>query len=365
MLWRTSLSRISDLSLNTLPPPLQWFFLIVLAGAAGQLFAFWRVPGALFLGPMLVSIGFGVSGATVRINRRLFQLGQGCVGVLIAHAISLSVLEVALRSWHVMLLATVVTVLLSAVVSMAVVRFGGISPSTAAWGTSPGAASAMVGMAEDAGADSRVVATMQYVRVVCVVMLGALVSRMLGVGGGGSAAHSTDLALHSLNLLDFAKTMAVLVIGVVLGSRLPAGALLVPVVLGGALQLSGVLQITVPDWLFAVAYGAIGGYIGLRFDRETVNYVWRRLPAMIGASLLMIALCAISAWWIARLLGKDFLSVYLATSPGGLDTMAIIAIDTHSDVGFVLAMQTLRLFCVILTGSYLARQIIRFSTRTA
>ncbi|WP_163029294.1 AbrB family transcriptional regulator, partial [Pseudomonas viridiflava] len=45
--------------------------------------------------------------------------------------------------------------------------------------------------------------------------------------------------------------------------------------------------------------------------------------------------------------------------------MAIIAIDTHADVGFVLAMQALRLFGVILTGSFLARQIIRLTDKSA
>ncbi|MCY1458133.1 membrane protein AbrB duplication [compost metagenome] len=71
-----------------------------------------------------------------------------------------------------------------------------------------------------------------------------------------------------------------------------------------------------------------------------------------------------SAWLLAALLDKDFLSVYLATSPGGLDTMAIIAVDTHSDVGLVLAMQTLRLFAVIITGAFLARLVIRFAGRS-
>jgi len=60
-------------------------------------------------------------------------------------------------------------------------------------------------------------------------------------------------------------------------------------------------------------------------------------------------------------MGTDFLSMYLATSPGGLDAMAIIAVETHADVGLVLAMQTLRLFGVILTGAFCARQIIRLT----
>lgn len=357
------MSRASRLSLPALPPLAQWLALILLAGSAGYLLKILNMPAALFLGPMLVSIGFGVAGATIRMPKPLFQLGQGTVGVLIAHAMSVSVLLTALASWHIMLFATLLTVLLSAAVGLFLVRFAGIPSNTAAWGTSPGAASAMVAMSEDYGADSRIVATMQYVRVVCVVMVGALVSRFLGAPSSGAELHSSDAVVQSLSLIDLGLSLAVIGIGVWLGSRMPAGALLVPLLLGGALQLSGVLQITIPGWLLPLGYGAIGCYVGLRFDRPTVQYVWRRLPMMLLASMLLILLCALSAWLIAALLDKDYLSVYLATSPGGLDTMAIIAIDTHADVGFVLAMQTLRLFGVILTGSFLAKQIIRFSDR--
>ncbi|MEQ4254537.1 AbrB family transcriptional regulator [Pseudomonas syringae] len=357
------MSNASRFSLSSLSPLTQWAGLILMAGIAGQLLKLFDMPAAMFLGPMLVAIGFGVSGASIRMPKRAFQLGQGTVGVLIAHAMSVSVLLTALHSWHVMLLATILTVVLSAAVGLVLVRFAGIPSNTAAWGTSPGAASAMVAMSEDYGADSRIVATMQYVRVVCVVTIGALVSHFIGAPDSAAALHASAAVLPSLNLVDLALSLAVIAAGVTLGSRLPAGALLVPLMLGGALQLSGVMQITVPAWLLPIAYGAIGCYVGLRFDRPTVQYVWRRLPMMILASLLLIVLCAVSAWLIAVMLGKDYLSVYLATSPGGLDTMAIIAIDTHADVGFVLAMQTLRLFGVILTGSFLARQIIRLTDK--
>ncbi|MGN2413349.1 AbrB family transcriptional regulator [Pseudomonas syringae] len=355
------MSQAARVSISTLPPLAQWAGLILMAGTAGHLLKLFNMPAAMFLGPMLVAIGFGVSGATIRMHKRIFQLGQGTVGVLIAHAMSASVLLTALQSWPVMLLATVLTVVLSAAVGLVLVRFAGIPSNTAAWGTSPGAASAMVAMSEDYGADSRIVATMQYVRVVCVVTIGALVSHL--IGASGTEAHQSAAVVNSLSLPDLGMSLAVIVVGVVLGSRLPAGALLVPLLLGGALQLSGVLQITIPDWLLPIGYGAIGCYVGLRFDQPTVRYVWRRLPMMILASLLLIVLCALSAWLIAVMMGKDYLSVYLATSPGGLDTMAIIAIDTHADVGFVLAMQTLRLFGVILTGSFLARQIIRWTDK--
>ncbi|MCF5412805.1 AbrB family transcriptional regulator, partial [Pseudomonas syringae] len=252
------MSNASRFSLSSLSPLTQWAGLILMAGIAGQLLKLFDMPAAMFLGPMLVAIGFGVSGASIRMPKRAFQLGQGTVGVLIAHAMSVSVLLTALHSWHVMLLATILTVVLSAAVGLVLVRFAGIPSNTAAWGTSPGAASAMVAMSEDYGADSRIVATMQYVRVVCVVTIGALVSHFIGIPDSAAALHSSAAALPSLNVVDLALSLAVIVAGVAVGSRLPAGALLVPLMLGGALQLSGVMQITVPAWLLPIAYGAIG-----------------------------------------------------------------------------------------------------------
>lgn len=341
----------------------RWLMLILSAGSAGQILHALSVPAGLFLGPMLVAIVFGVSGANLSLHRQVFRFGQGCVGLLVAHSVTWAVLVSLAQAWPLMLFATLVTVVLSALVGLGTVRFGGIPGSTAAWGTAPGAASAMVSMAEEYGADSRVVATMQYVRVVCVVMVGSLVSHALGASVGDGLAASVAPLVAAPDLGNMALSLGVIVLGIVLGNRMPAGALLAPLLLGGALQLGGVLVIEMPEWLLAFAYGAIGCYIGLRFDRQTMGYVWKRLPAMIAGALVLILLCAGCAWVLARIAGTDFLSMYLATSPGGLDAMAIIAVETHADVGLVLAMQTLRLFGVILTGAFCARQIIRLTQR--
>ena len=57
----------------------------------------------------------------------------------------------------------------------------------------------------------------------------------------------------------------------------------------------------------------------------------------------------------------DSLTAYLATTPGGLDSVILLAMgsDTHTDVPFVVAAQTLRLFLVILTGPLVAKWICR------
>ena len=55
------------------------------------------------------------------------------------------------------------------------------------------------------------------------------------------------------------------------------------------------------------------------------------------------------------------LTAYLATTPGGLDSVVIIAMNTHADMPFVMAAQTLRLIVVILAGPQIAKLICRFA----
>ena len=348
----------------SLPMPvlLQWLCVVCSAGAAGQLLHYLHVPAGLFLGPMLAGIACGLLGVGVRIPRQAFRFGQGCVGLLVAHAMTWPVVRMLVQGWYQLLGITALTLAMSVLVGLGVVRFSGLPRATVVWGTAPGAASAMVALSEEYGADARVVATMQYLRVVCVVMVGAVVSHFLG-------AHAPASGVATLppfgSLADAALSLGVIAVGLAAGTRLPAGALLVPLLLGSGLQLSGALTIDLPPAVFSLGYGLIGCYIGLRFDRRTIAHVWRQMPAMILSVIALIVLCAACAWCLANVMGIDFLSMYLATSPGGLDAMAILAVETQADTGFVLASQTLRLFSVVLISMVMARRTLRVTPAVA
>lgn len=341
----------------------QWLYFIGLALVSGWLLELASIPAALLLGPMLSGIAIGISGAQIRMPKICFNYSQALVGCLIAHAVSINVLLEVLQEWQVMLLATLVTMLLSVVVGILSVRFGGLPGSTAAWGTSPGGASAMVAMAEDYGADTRVVATMQYIRVICVVLMAALVSHYLAK----PEPQALTMVDHVLKIEDplisinLMKTSLILIVGIGLGRFMPAGYLLVPMLLGGLGQLVGWVNVVLPHGALMIAYGIMGGYIGLRFDKQTLRYVLYAMPVMVSTSMLLIVLCGLSAFAVTWWLGVDYLSAYLATSPGGLDSLSIVAIDVHADVGLVVAMQTLRLFAVILAGPPLTKFIASFA----
>ena len=72
---------------------------------------------------------------------------------------------------------------------------------------------------------------------------------------------------------------------------------------------------------------------------------------------VMRAMCAALPPFMASPAGIDPLTAYLATSPGGADSIAIIAASTDVDVSFVMAMQTVRLLVVLFAAPYITKII--------
>jgi uncharacterized membrane protein AbrB (regulator of aidB expression) len=60
-------------------------------------------------------------------------------------------------------------------------------------------------------------------------------------------------------------------------------------------------------------------------------------------------------------MGVDPLTAYLATSPGGMDSVAIIAAASDTvNVSFVMALQTARFLFVLVLGPAIARLVARW-----
>lgn len=322
-------------------------------------------PAAFLVGAMLAAILFGLfSSNKVKVPRPIFICVQALLGCAVARAITSSFLDSIGRNGFVILLVVLATILAGAIVGWFLVRYGALPGTTAAWGSSPGGASAMVAMAEDYGADARLVAFMQYLRVVMVVLTATLVSTyLLGAKSGASSQSASLSALFSATpLIPTLQTLAIALVGGVVGkwSRIPSGALLISMLLGGVLHAVGV-DIVLPAWLLALANIALGWYVGLGFDRSILRYVFKAIPQLLFSTFLLIGLCALSSWLLTRFIGLDPLTAFLATSPGGLDSVIVIALGNNVDFSFVVAVQTMRLFMVLLVGPYIAKWLCRFA----
>jgi len=342
-----------------------WAALVLVSGLVAGLLAWAAFPAAVLLGPMLAAMAFALGGAPLEIPRWSFSAAQAVVGCLVAVTVTPATLAALGQQWLPMLVTIVHIIVSGALVGLALVLWGTMPGSTAAWGASPGGAAAMSIMAESYGADMRMVAFMQYLRMFVVVLTASGVSRLvLGHAVEPAAGRVLSLGLDA-PVLPLALTGLVIAAGLLLASRLrvPAGAMLLPMLLAAALSAGGLLRITLPAWLLWTTYACLGWYIGMRFTRSTVRHALRAIPQLLLATFLLMALCGLAAWMLTAWLGVDPLSAYLATSPGGLDSVVVIAAGSGCDVPFVMAQQTLRLFAVVLIGPLVARLLCRFDAR--
>jgi uncharacterized protein len=254
------------------------------------------------------------------------------------------------------------TLLGAAGIGWLISRTGLIPGATAVYGTSPGAAGAMVLLGEAEGADPRLVAFMQYSRVLLVAVAAALVARFWAHVGSAHTPGAPWLSPVHWSNLGLVLLLALLGQQIARLLRLQAWALLGPMILLSALHAAGWLSIDLPRWLLAAAYAVLGCRIGLSFTRDALLHAGRALPVIIAASLSLMGLCAALAWCLTRLAHTDPLTAYLATSPGGLDSIAIIAASTPQvDVAFVLALQSVRLVFVIVLAPVITRLVVRHS----
>ena len=337
----------------------RWLLLVAASLPLAWLLRRQGLPAAFLLGPMLCGIAASLLGARLVLPRKGFLAAQALIGCAVAESISASIVVMIVRDWPVMCLVVASTIAAGAVVGWTLVKFRTLPGTTAAWGLIPGGASAMVAMAEEYGADARLVALMQYLRMLIVVLTASTVAHLLLGSGAAAAPAATAPAFAFGSWPAVLATLAVALAGALLAHvlRLPAGTILVPIVLGGILHATGVLSVRQPFWMQAGASALLGWYVGLNFNRGILMHALRLLPRLVFSALCLIALCALSAWLLVALLGIDPLTAYLSTSPGGLDSMILIAMGSRSDVPFVVAVQTLRLFVVILVGPTIARWI--------
>ena len=317
-----------------------------------------RLPAAPLLGPMAAAILFSARGADVPVPRTIFALAQGVVGVMIAANMPVSVLPEVARDWPIFALGVFSTVVASNTLGFMLARTGALPGTTAIWGSAPGAATAMTLMSEAYGADLRLVAFMQYTRVVACAVASTLVARLVGSAGQGTALPEAAVPA-GIAPLFLAAALAAGASLLALRLRLSGGMLLMPLAAGLAVKLGLGLDLYVPAGVQAVSYAIIGLVVGMRFSPDVLRHAARLLPRVLGSILLLIAISAGFALVISRLTGIDPLSAYLATSPGGADTVAIIASSSKVDLPFVMAMQVARFLVVLVAGPFLARFLSR------
>ena len=283
------------------------------------------------------------------------------VGVTIGVLVDPGTLRAVGVRWLPVLLVVLGTLVISLVAGWLMRLQRGIGPVTGALAMIAGGAEGVTAMARELAADHRMVAVLQYLRVLLIV---AFMPVVASSAYGASASGSGGLAQSggpgwAVGLLF---TAACGVVGLVLGRlvRIPVPTLLGPMIVAAAADLGGLSQgAVVPGGATSLAFLVIGLQVGLNFTRESLRTIGRALPLALVIILGLIAACAGMGLLLAQVTDASALDAYLATTPGGLTAVLAVASDSGADATFVLAVQVVRLFAMVFSAPLIGRWLRR------
>ncbi|MGY1746150.1 AbrB family transcriptional regulator [Blastococcus sp. SYSU D00695] len=316
------------------------------------------LPSAALFGGLLAGLVRGLAGhRRLELPRPVTLAGQATLGVSIGSLVDVDTLAALGADWLPVLLVVLGTLALSLVAGVLLRLVPGISPVTGAFAMIAGGAAGITAMARDLGADDRMVAVLQYLRVLLIVLLMPLAATAVYGAAPGSGTAPADTGGPGWPA-GLALTLGCSVGGVLLARllRIPVPALLGPLLVTAALDLSGLSGgAQVPPLLAAAAFVVIGLTVGLNLDRAGLRTIGRALPPALAMIVGLIVASAGLGVALAAATGASQLDAYLATTPGGLYAALATATDGGADATFVLAVQVLRLFVMLGTAPLVAR----------
>lgn len=319
------------------------------------------LPSAAMLVGLVVGLVHAVkSTVTLRVDRRVDIGAQSVTGAAVGTYVSVETLSGLGGSWLPVLVITIATLVLTFLAGILLARIADVEPATAAFGMIAGGAAGIVTIASDLGADDRMVAVMQYLRVLLILALTPVLAALLFAEGdhqglAGPVVPEVDL-LPGLLFIAVSGPP-----GIWLARRLRfiAPNFFGPLLIGAALTLAGApFAGAPPDALPFIAFAVIGVKVGLDFTLETLRRARDILPAVLGVIVLMLAACAALGVVLAPLAGVSTLDGYLATTPGVLQVVVATALGMKANTTFIVAAQVVRLLMMLLAAPLVAKRLL-------
>lgn len=311
------------------------------------------VPAAWLMAGLAVGLAVALlPGRPLELPPSASLAAQAVIGAALGAGASPAVLADVSRELPVIAAVALGTLGLSVVTGVLVARVSSLDRPTAVLGALAGAADGVVSASHEARVDVRLVALMQYVRLLLVI--GSVPVLVGGLFDVGPPSERPDAAWRPAAGVAW---FALVTVGGALGAlrlRVPVGALLGPLVLAIGATAAGV-PLLAPAPVAAAALAVIGLSVGLTFDTAALRRAGRLLPVVIAGVLVVIGGCGALALVLARVAEVDGLTAYLATSPGGQTAVLATAYDTGANTAVVLAVQLLRFLVMVAAVSVLAR----------
>lgn len=339
--------------------------ILLIAVIVGYLFSLIGLPIPWLLGPMAAGVVAAIAGGRpIELPKGLQGAALCVLGVSVGLNFSPDALRLLGADLPALMLTIAVTIVLSMVNGWMLSRWAEVDPASGFLGSVPGAASGMVAMSAELGADARVVAVLQYVRMLTVAFLSpAMTEWLFPLSAYPPTESVAPVAQASLLPEPFGVPAVLLVgwLGSIAGRKvgLPAGNFLGAILSTLLLTWTGVTHPTLPTPLFAGALLAIGISVGVQFDIATIRRIRRAAVIEVAQIMGLMAVSLGMGYWLARVTEIDLRTAVLGTVPGAMEAQVALAFSMGVNAPVVVAMHTIRVLILILIGPWIASRLSR------
>ena len=341
---------------------LKWALLIALTAGVAIPLTRIGVPSAALFAALVVGVVLALASlAPGRVPRSAGLAAQGVLGVYIGTMVHRDAVGALSADWPIVLAIAVATLVLSLIAGALLGMHRDVTPLTGSLALVAGGASGLVAIARELGGDDRVVSVVQYLRVALVTASMPVAVTLVYHAEKSHAASNIGQSTTAPCYLSIGMLFALVVVGAAAGRmvRLPGAGLLGPMALTVVLELTGLsFGLSVPMLLVQAAYMLIGWQAGLAFTPESLRAVGRMLPAAIGLIFALGAATAGLGAVLAHFARLTPLEGYLATSPGGVYAVLATAVETGSNVTFIIAVQVVRILLMLFGAPLMARGVV-------
>lgn len=327
-------------------PALRTVGLATLAGGALSLTG---IPLAWMIGAMVATVLTTLSGAAVKLPVSIQYLVRALVGTMIGSAITLE-LVASFSHWWLSLVGLMLALAIMFCTGYLLLRrIGGFTPPSAALCAVPGGIAEMILLADKAGADQTRVSIVHALRIALTILIMPLVLGLFGWDGERPDLTTGDFLLSGI---DWVWLLLCVVSGLLAHrfTSLPAPLVLVPLVTGSLLHLTGLTSFEMPGYLTVAVQIFIGINVGSRFAGMSARALAQALGMAILVVAVQIATASIIALVFVSATGGDPLAQLLAYAPGGLAEMSLIAVAVDTDPAFVGLHHMIRVLIALLVA---------------
>jgi membrane AbrB-like protein len=322
---------------------------LMIGTIGGAAFFFIGMPLPWMMGAAVLCTIAALSGVRIGVWPLLRQIMLVVLGVMLGSGFSPSLID-SLPQWVGSIASLMLLTFVSGFLAYLFFRYvGKFDRTTAYFSGIPGGLAEMIAVGGDMGGDDRKISLAHAVRILVVVMTVPIWFR---IHDGVQASGGTGVHFADVGLIDYGVLIACGVIGFGVATliRLPAAAILGPMLVSAAAHYFGLTNTQPPAEIVAAAQIVIGTAIGCRFIGVHIREVGRTLVMSVGGGLIGVGVAVVFTLIAIQFIDLPMPALLLSFSPGGVAEMSLVALALHVDTAMVAAHHLFRIFFVVIVA---------------